>query len=362
MSLLQHAGKLIRVLLVDDSPLVLMVLNRMLGQSPEIHIVGQARNGQEALELIPSLKPDVICTDYQMPIMDGLEFTKAVMAKYPCPILVISSIVGADNKDNIFALLEAGAVDVFPKPSGGLGPDDEAAQQIISKIKILSGVVVFKRFSRSLSTPVPSTTAVIPTSAKAASARVIAIGASTGGPAALFEVLTQLPANFPFPVLCVQHISHGFLQGLVDWLDAHCQVKVKIARSGETPLPGFVYFPEEETHLTVDKKGRLVSSHQMAVGGHRPSATVLFNSVAEYSGDSAIAVLLTGMGNDGAEGITNIAKAGGVTFAQNEASCVVYGMPKQAIESGFVRFILPPREIGQSLARLATSDVMAEKN
>ena len=357
MSLLQHAGKLIRVLLVDDSPLVLTVLSRMLGQSPDIHIVGQARNGQEALELIPQIKPDVICTDYQMPIMDGLEFTKAVMAKYPCPILVISSVVGADNKDNVFALLEAGAVDVFPKPSGGLGPDDEAAQQIISKIKILSGVVVFKRFSRGTSTP-----AAIAPSMNSTSARVVAIGASTGGPAALYEVLTQLPASFAFPVLCVQHISQGFLQGLVDWLDAHCQVQVKIARSGEMPLPGTVYFPEEESHLTVDSKGRLVSSHLPAVGGHRPSATILFNSVAEYFGDSAVAILLTGMGNDGAEGITKIAKEGGVTFAQNEASCVVFGMPKQAIESGFVRFILPPREIGQSLARLARSPKMAVKN
>jgi len=294
-----------------------------------------------------------------------------VMAKYPCPILVISSVVGAEHKDNVFALLEAGAVDVFPKPSGGLGPNDEAAQQIISKIKILSGVVVFKRFSRSPSTPAAaasfaSTPLPLSISAKAVGARVVAIGASTGGPAALYEVLTQLPASFPFPVLCVQHISQGFLQGLVDWLDAHCQVKVKIARPGETPLPGIVYFPEEETHLTVDNKGRLVSSRQPAVDGHRPSATVLFNSVAEYFGDSAIAVLLTGMGNDGAEGITNIAKAGGVTFAQNEASCVVFGMPKQAIESGFVRYILPPRDIGQSLARLAIAGnkigAAAEKN
>src|SRR4028118_986414 len=148
MSLLRNADKPIRVLLVDDSPLVLTILSRMLAHSPEIQVVGKAHHGKEALELIPQLKPDVICTDYQMPVMNGLEFTKAVMAQFPRPILVISSIVGPDNADNIFELLQAGAVDVFAKPAGGLGVDDKTATQIISKIKILAGVIVFKRSSQ----------------------------------------------------------------------------------------------------------------------------------------------------------------------------------------------------------------------
>lgn len=346
MPLLPSARTPIRVLLVDDSPLVLTVLSRMLAQSPEIQVVGKAHHGKEALEMIPQLQPTVICTDFHMPIMNGLEFTKAVMANYPRPILVISSIVGPDNTDKVFELLEAGAVDVFAKPSGGLGADDEAAQQIISKIKILAGVVVFKRPLQGSSTRAPLISAP-----QAAPVRVVAIGASTGGPQALHEILTQLPSGFPCPILCVQHISEGFLQGLVDWLAAQCQVKVKVARSGEMPLPGTVYFPEEGTHLTVDSKGRLFSSHLLPVGGHRPAVTVLFHSVAEYYGSSAVAVLLTGMGNDGAEGMQSISRTGGFTMAQDEASCVVFGMPKQAIDLGAARSILPPLEIGQTLIR-----------
>ena len=339
----------IRVLLVDDSPLVLTILSRMLAQSPEIQVVGTARHGKEALELIPQLQPTVICTDYHMPVMDGLEFTKAVMAQYPRPILVISSTVGLDNRDKVFALLAAGAVDVFPKPAGGLGADAEAARQIIGKIKILAGVIVFKRSPQGPSTAVPIKGAPVTGAPPLAPVRVVAIGASTGGPQALQEILTQLPSGFPCPVLCVQHISEGFLQGLVDWLAMQCRVKVQVALSGEVPRPGAVYFPEEGTHLTIDNKGRLVSSHQLPVGGHRPAVTVLFNSVAEYYGSSAVAVLLTGMGSDGAAGMQAIARAGGVTMAQDEASCIVFGMPKQAIDAGAVRYILPPSEIGRTL-------------
>jgi two-component system chemotaxis response regulator CheB len=346
MSLLPGVHTPIRVLLVDDSPLVLTLLSRMLAQSPEIEVVGKAHNGKEALKLIPQLQPAVICTDFHMPVMDGLEFTRAVMAEYPRPILVISSAVGADNNERVFALLDAGAVDVFPKPSGGWGAGDEAAQQIIAKIKILAGVVVFKRTSQKPRTAISEKNVPSGTTA-----RVVAIGASTGGPQALQEILTQLPPDFPCPVLCVQHISEGFLKGLVDWLAAQCRVKVRIARSGETPLAGTVYFPAEETHLTIDSRGRLLASYGPPVGGHRPAVTVLFNSAAEYYGNTAIAVLLTGMGSDGAEGMQAIARAGGVTMAQDEASCVVFGMPRQAIDAGVVRHILPPLQIGQTLLR-----------
>src|SRR4028118_30588 len=171
MPLLPSARTPIRVLLVDDSPLVLTLLSRMLAQSPEIQVVGKAHNGKEALKLIPQVQPTVICTDYHMPIMDGLEFTKAVMAEFPRPILVISSAVGADNNEHVFSLLNAGAVDVFPKPSSGWGAGDEAAQQIIAKIKILAGVVVFKRSLLGLSTPVTEKSAPPETTA-----RVVTIG------------------------------------------------------------------------------------------------------------------------------------------------------------------------------------------
>src|SRR4028118_120268 len=171
MSLLPTARTPIRVLLVDDSPLVLTLLSRMLAQSPEIEVVGKAHNGKEALKLIPQVQPTVICTDFHMPIMDGLQFTKAVMAQYPRPILVISSAVGADNNEHVFSLLNAGAVDAFPKPSSGWGAGDEAARQIIAKIKILAGVVVFKR-----SPQMPSTQIIGKSAPAQTTARVVTIG------------------------------------------------------------------------------------------------------------------------------------------------------------------------------------------
>lgn len=348
---LPSAAAPIRVLLVDDSPLVLTVLTRMLSTAPDIEIVGTANNGEEALVLVARLRPTVICTDYHMPVMDGLELVKVVMAQYPCPILVISGTVGPDNPDRIFELLQAGAVDVFPKPTGGWGADDESTRQIVSKIKILAGVIVFKRSATGLSTQVKSklVAALVPI-------RVVAIGASTGGPQAFHQILRELPQNFPCPVLCVQHISEGFLRGLVEWLAGQCKLFVKIAASGEEPQPGIVYFPQEGTHLTIDSKGRLSSSTAPPFEGHRPAVGALFDSVAGYYGSSAIAVLLTGMGSDGAEGMRAVARAGGVTVAQDEKSSVIFGMPKQAIEMGVVRYVLPLSEISAQLVKCAAGN------
>ena len=347
--------KPIRVLLVDDSPLALVVLQRMLATSSEIEVVGTATNGREALELIPSLQPALICTDYHMPEMNGLELTRQVMARFPRPILVISSAVGQADTERVFALLEAGAVDVFPKPRGGPEAGALAAEQLIKKMKIVAGVWVWGRPSKEATartapslprpTPVPVREARPP--------QIIAIGASTGGPPALQTILSALPAHFPLPILCVQHISAGFLPGLVNWLAAHCKVKVQIALSGETPRPGHVYFPPENTHLGVDGKGRLLASTEPAVGGHRPSVTATFRSVAAYYGDAGMGVLLTGMGRDGGEGMLSLAQAGAPTIAQDEATCVVFGMPRDAIERGAARTVLPLGDIARALIEAA---------
>lgn len=345
----------IRVLLVDDSPVALAVLRRMLAASPDMEVVGTALNGREALELIPQVRPTVICTDYHMPVMDGLELTRRVMADFPRPILVISSVVGGDP-EKVFALLEAGAVDVFPKPRGG--PETgAAAAQLISKVKIVAGVFVFPRPPRE-PPPGPCAAGNAPvgagTGASTPPVRIVAIGASTGGPHALQAILPQLPARFPVPVLCVQHISPGFLPGLVDWLAGQCRVKIQVAGSGELLLPGRVYFPAEGTHLLVDRQGRLQASREPPVEGHRPSVTVTFRSVAACYGATAVAVLLTGMGRDGGDGMLAIARAGGMTIAQDEASCVIFGMPRQAIDLGAARRVLPPAQIAAALIEAVT--------
>ncbi|HEY9749824.1 MAG TPA: chemotaxis-specific protein-glutamate methyltransferase CheB, partial [Allocoleopsis sp.] len=340
----------IRVFLVEDSPVSLVILKRMLTSTPDIEVVGTARNGIEALELIPQAQPAVICTDFYMPGMDGLEFTRQIMAKYPRPILVISASVQPDNTQNIFQLLDAGAVDVFPKPGAGLATDYELVkQELISKIKVLSGVTVFTKYRLSSARQTPPTlnplhltnTSVRDTVAR----RALVIGASTGGPQALHAILAQLPANLPFPVLCVQHISEGFLQGLVNWLKVECRLNIKIAQAGEVPVSGTVYFAPERTHLELDNQGKFICLESALVDGHRPSVTVTFKSVAKFYGKAAIAILLTGMGKDGAEGMRAISAAGGITIAQDEKSSIVFGMPKEAIAMGVVQHVLPVNDI-----------------
>ena len=341
--------QLIRVFLVEDSAVCLAMLRRMLSASPEIEVVGTARNGREALDLIPQVNPHVICTDLQMPIMNGLEFTKEVMAKDPRAILVVSDYVQEEDTQNIFALLEAGAVDVWPKPRGGSEAEYQAhAQELIAKIKILSGVMVIRRqkpLSRSREMCKPS----LPVFQRQTKFHMVVMGASTGGPQALQTILTQLPQNFPIPVLCVQHISTGFLEGLTRWLALSCPLQIEIARPSEPPTAGVVYFPQEDTHLEIDSQGNLACSTSPPIDGHRPSVDVTFTSVARRCGKSAIGVLLTGMGGDGVAGMSAIAQSGGLTIAQDEESCVVFGMPKRAIELGAASHILPLGDIADKL-------------
>ncbi|MGL5065809.1 MAG: chemotaxis-specific protein-glutamate methyltransferase CheB [Microcoleus sp.] len=358
----------IKLLLVEDSPVATLVLKRIFNAAPEIQVVGTARNGLEALELIPKLQPDVICTDFHMAEMNGLEFTQEVMKKYPRPILVISASVQASDTQNVFQLLKAGALDVVPKPIGGLTSDYERlANELIAKIKILSGVKVFTRHQKSASvkknekilkshqslTRSSQLTApkyqLAASNLKSPTIKLLAVGASTGGPQALQAIISRFPANFPLPVICVQHISEGFLQGLVDWLGYESKLPVKVAAFGELPQPGTVYFPPEKRHLELNSQGRFIYSETPAEGGHCPSITVTFKSVANFYGRAVAGVLLTGMGRDGAEGMLAIARGGGLTVAQDEASCVVFGMPKEAIALGAVQHVLPASAIAPLL-------------
>ncbi|MBS4099522.1 MAG: chemotaxis-specific protein-glutamate methyltransferase CheB [Sulfuricella sp.] len=361
----------IRVLLVDDSPIALVIIKRILAASPDIQVVGTAANGREALEMIPRLQPGVICTDLHMPLLDGLEFTKAVMAQYPRPILALSVSLQKEQTHNIFKLLEAGAIDVMAKPRGGLeasaGLD---AQELISKIKILSGVIVIRRRRNGSSAecglqnaelkPEPLAGELpIPQSAirnPQLRTRILGIGASTGGPQALQAILSQLPASLPVPVLCVQHISEGFMQGLVDWLAEQCPMRIRTAETGVVPEPGTVYFPRDNTHLKIGGDGKLICSAEPACNGHRPSISVAFASLAQHYGSASACVLLTGMGRDGVDGMHAVRRAGGVTIAQDEDSSIVFGMPRQAIEEGAARHVLPLDKIASALVRLTNAD------
>jgi two-component system, chemotaxis family, protein-glutamate methylesterase/glutaminase len=348
----------IRILIVEDSTIFQTVLKNIFSTSPDLEVVGTASNGIEGLALIPQLDPDVICTDFHMPKMDGLEFTKQVMVQYPRPILVISISVQTEQRHRIFELLEAGAVDIFPKPRSSVDPDSQINQlRLINKIKILAGVKVFRKRTPQASLKsefLPNISQ--PTSLNATSGiKIIAIGTSTGGPQALQTIFASLPANFPVPIVCVQHISHGFLDGLIQWLNLTSALPIEIARSGITPQPGTIYFPPEKKHLELNSQGQFVSSDSPPISGHRPAVDVTFKSVAQVYGRNAIAVLLTGMGKDGAAGMQMIRQAGGLTIAQDQETSVIFGMPKEAIELGSVQHILPLPEITPFIIQKSTS-------
>lgn len=347
------AGRDIRVLLVDDSPIAIELIRRMLATAPEIQVVGSASDGVDALALIPQVRPDVICTDLHMPKMDGLELTREVMARHPLPILVLSISVQAEQEHNIFQMLEAGALDILAKPRGGMESDfGVTAHDLITKIRILAGVkVIGKRRVQVAATtkPIPPSMLGLMTTPP----RIVGIGASTGGPQALEQVLGQLPADFPLPLLCVQHIAEGFMQGLVAWLAGCCRIRVCTADEGAQPLAGTAYFPPDNRHLEIDDGGVFRCSSALSLAGHRPSIDIAFASLARRYDATAVGVLLTGMGQDGAQGMLDIARAGGLTIAQDEASSVVFGMPRRAIELGAARHVLPLDQIGPALCALA---------
>lgn len=336
----------IRVLLVDDSPIALAVIKKIISAHSEIEVVGTARHGKEALEIIPELQPDVICTDLHMPHLNGIGLVEEVMKSFPKPILVISSSVQKDDPINIFKLLEAGAIDIFEKPMNGLDPTcNQLARQLVNKIKVISGVVAFRKHKKNAPEITKQQNNFSTTSCKA-----VAIGASTGGPIALQTILRELPHNFPVPIFCIQHIGNGFLEGLVDWLSSQCNIKLKIAVNGELPKGGTVYFPPEKRHLQINSNGRLICREDITNSMHVPSITTTFESVANYYDKHSTGVLLTGMGKDGAQGMQEIVKAGGITIVQDESSSIVFGMAKEAIRLGGIQYILPVTEIAKTLS------------
>ena len=341
----------IRVLLVDDSVVDLAVLQRLLGRFPEIQVVGTARTGVEGLAQVARLQPDVILTDLHMPELDGLGFTQELMVRDPRPVLVLSASV---DDERVFRLMEAGALDVRLKPRGGSAESlREAGESLASAIRVISGVKVIRRRPRE---PVDAAALASPAGAgplaRGTTIHLVVIGASTGGPQAISTILSGLPAEFPAPVLVVQHITAGFLQGFIDWLRPRCRLEVRIATHGERARPGVVYFPQEGMHLTVTREGALCTNLEPPVDGHRPSVTVTMRSAAEHHGARAAGVLLTGMGRDGAKGLLAIREAGGATIAQDQATSLVFGMPGEAIALGAAKHVLPVGAIAGQLVAL----------
>lgn len=349
----------IKVLLVDDSPIALAILKRMLAVSSDIDIVGTALNGSKAMKLIPVLEPDVICTDINMPVMNGYQLTKEVMKKFPRPILVISTEVQEDQKDNVFNLLEMGALDVFPKPRSGLSLQDRdfstgKTNTLIEKVKTIANLKVKRKpIGKTKKAPKKNfSPSIASRNLDGNKVRIIVLGGGVGAPQVLKSVLTQFSFNFPIPIICVQHISDEFLQNLVDWLAANCQIRVRIAQDGKPPRPGVIYFPKPGSHLEIDADGNFSSKRKLPYKSYRPSISVTLNSVSNYYNNKVLAILLSGMGSDGVEGMQKVKQSGGITMVQSEESSVADGMISQALKANVVDHILDIDEISEKIIAL----------
>jgi two-component system chemotaxis response regulator CheB len=345
-----------KVVLVEDSPVALEILQRLLNSSPDVDVVGIARDGVEALEVITRTQPDVICTDFLMEKMDGLELTKRVMAEDPRPILVISNFVQKTDVDNVFRLLQAGASDVFPKPTTDSPTDYERLKSaLIAKIKVLSHMKVTAKRQPTSGIGKPATSGNIsaaPIRMQNVSSRVkaIAIGASTGGLQSIQKIVCQLPSNFPLPIICTVHVTSGVLPGLVSWLSSECPLQVKIAEVGETPAPGTVYFAPEKNNLELDMRGKFAYAQCPETDKHCPSINATFKSVARFYGKATAGVLLTGIGRDGAEGLQAIAQAGGITVGQDDKGGA-FGMVKEAKSLNAVQQVMTIEKIAPFLLK-----------
>lgn len=342
--------KKIRVLVVDDSALTRELISHLLSRDPEIEVVGTAMDGLFALKKIEKLKPDVVTLDVDMPRMDGLTTLKHIVEEFGIPVILVSSLT---EKGALLTLqaLEMGAVDFVTKPPGIPSLRlERVADELIWKVKACSST-----YLRRLPRAIEAGTRPKTDEAGRTAEKVVAIGVSTGGPQALSLLLPSLPPDFPAGVLIVQHMPEGFTEMFARRLDQLSKIEVKEAKEGDLILSGRALIAPGNRHLKV-RKLRLGTVASVTggpeVNGHRPSVDVLFSSVAQEFGPKAVGVIMTGMGEDGAEGMGRIRATGGATLAQSEESCVIFGMPKAAIERGYVQRVVPLERLVAHLEEL----------
>lgn len=344
----------IKVLVVEDSASIRQLLVHILQEEPGIEVVGTAGNGVEALEALARTSPDLVTVDVNMPRMNGFELTRRIMETQPVPVIIVSASWQPDEVATTFSAVEAGAVAIIGKPRGpGHRDHKEEAQKLIDTVKAMAEVKVVRRWARSrmLDPKAPAAAGAVPPRALDAipAIRLVAIGASTGGPLVLQTILARLPRKFGVPVLIVQHIAAGFLDGMAEWLGSTTGFPVQVAGAGELALPGRAYLAPDGLHTGVASDGRIVLSLEAPDEGLRPSVAHLFASVARVYGANAAGVLLTGMGRDGAKGLKLMRQQGAVTIAQDQESSVVFGMPGEAVKLDAAAYVLGPERIAALL-------------
>lgn len=341
----------IRALIVDDSAFMRNALNSMLSTDPGINVVGMARDGLEAIDMIKTLRPHIVTMDVEMPRMDGITALKRIMQENPLPVIMVSSLTMEGAKVT-FDALELGAVDFIPKNLSDLSLNIVKIKEIlIEKVKVLARKGIPKRnvvaasaaVTREPVRPLPSRTT------GERRANIVVIGSSTGGPKALQDIVTRLPKNFPVPIVIAQHMPANFTRPFAERLDQCSEIAIKEAEQGEPLRPGVAYIAPGGGHMRVARRRGIETVIAISDDGddalYRPSVDLLTHSVAEFFPGRALGVILTGMGNDGAKGLAAMKQSGSRIFAQNEETCVVYGMPKKVVEAGIADKILPIDEM-----------------
>jgi two-component system chemotaxis response regulator CheB len=347
----------VRVLVVDDSALMRKLIPQIIERDPSIHVVGTAMDGTFALKKIEELKPQVVTLDLEMPRMDGMETLRYITRKHRLPVIVVSAH-STQGAASTFKALALGAFDFVAKPKDAASAHmEEIATELIGKIKVAAQTGVPPSALSLALEPRKVTKADTPRTARPN--KIVAIGVSTGGPNAIQYVLSQLPADFSAAILIVQHMPEGFTEMFAQRLHEACAIDVKEAQSGDLLVAGRALVSPGNRHMKVRRMplgDMVVLTDEPRVNGHRPSADVLFQSVAKEFGAGAIGVIMTGMGEDGAEGIGEIKRSGGLTIAQSEDSCVVFGMPKAAIERGYALRVVPLDALANTLQAQCRSE------
>lgn len=366
----------LRILIVDDSALVRRLIRSMIDSDPDLTVVGEAANGREAIARTAELRPDLITLDVQMPVMDGIATTRQIMAYQPTPILVLTASLSPHDVDITFEMLAAGALDVMVKPElSDQAAIGRARSELTRKIKLLARVRVVTHLrgrrkhhvewsmlnselsnQREQASPSKVGDNIAPAHStfniQHSTFPVVVIGASTGGPRVIRQILAGLPTNYAAAVLVVQHIAQGFGEGMVEWLALSSAMPIALAEAGQSVRPGQVLVAPDRHDLLLNRDGRVqLSSHPVLL--QRPAIDITMQSAAAACGPLAIGVLLTGMGRDGALGLLSIRRAGGYTIAQDEASCTIFGMPKAAIDLGAAQAVLAPDKIIAALTEHA---------
>ncbi|MDK9706079.1 MAG: chemotaxis-specific protein-glutamate methyltransferase CheB [Desulforhopalus sp.] len=346
---------MIKVLVVEDSPVARELLIHILRSDPGIEVIGSAKNGREAVEFVACHKPDLVTMDIYMPEMDGFEASRCIMENTPVPIVMVTASPDMQELDASFRAIETGALTILQKPQGPGHPNyTKHASTLISTVKLMSEIKVVKRWPRT-GERLPQMPLNRGTTSPhhATPMEIVAIGASTGGPPVIEKILAALPHSFPLPILIVQHMAEGFVQGFAEWLGQTSTLPVQVPVHGSITRPGHVYLAPDGVQMRIDVGRRLSCQKEDPENGLRPAVSCLFRSVAEVFGKKAVGVLLTGMGRDGASELKLLRDKGAVTIAQNEETSAVYGMPGEAVKLDAARYILPADKIAALLTGIA---------